>query len=170
LIAERDASDIVAGVTFAVGAWTDLLDGYLARRWQISSRTGAWLDPLADKLLVGAPIVTMVALDRFPLWAAILILGREALVTGIRIHLGRRGTGMPASRAAKWKTLAQLTAIFLYILPLPAVWSATKLTVLIVAVILTVTTGADYARMASRRAGPTGATGAGIDPDGRGAV
>jgi CDP-diacylglycerol--glycerol-3-phosphate 3-phosphatidyltransferase len=176
LVARRDATDIVAGVIFAVGAWTDLLDGYLARRWEIASPTGAWLDPLADKLLVGAPIVTLVALDRFPLWAAILILAREALVTGIRIYLGRRGTGMPASRAAKFKTMTQLTAIFLYILPLSAAWSGTKLTVLILAVVLTLATGADYARLAARRPGPAGSagspgsTGAGIDPNGGGAV
>ena len=51
---------------FAVGAATDRLDGYLARRWDVSTRTGQWLDPLADKLLVGAPIITLAALGRFP--------------------------------------------------------------------------------------------------------
>ena len=120
------------GVIFAVGAWSDLLDGYLARRWKISTSTGAWLDPLADKLLVGAPIVTLAALGRFPWWAAVVIIAREVLVTGIRIYLGSRGKGMPASRLAKWKTLAQLTAIFLYILPLSEAWDPMKLSILVV--------------------------------------
>jgi CDP-diacylglycerol--glycerol-3-phosphate 3-phosphatidyltransferase len=164
LLAKRDATDVAAAAVFAVGAWTDLLDGYLARRWEISSRTGAWLDPLADKLLVGAPIVTLTAVGRFPLWAAVVILVREALVTGIRIYLGSRGTGMPASRIAKWKTLVQLTAIFLYILPLPDAWSVPKLTVLTIAAALTVITGADYLVAAFRS---TRSATARADQDGR---
>lgn len=144
LIQQRDATDLAAAVVFGIGGWSDLLDGYLARRWKIATSTGAWLDPLADKLLVGVPIVTLAALGRFPVWAAVVIIVREVLVTGIRIYLGSRGKGMPASRIAKWKTLAQLTAIFLYILPLPDAWSGVKLAILLVAVILTVVTGVDY--------------------------
>jgi len=144
LLARTAATDIVAGCAFAVGAWTDLLDGYLARRWAISTRTGAWLDPLADKLLVGAPIVTMVALGRFPAWAAVVILVRELGIVGLRVWLGTRGIGMPARPLAKAKTFVQLTAIFLYMLPLPGAWDDTKLAVLVVAVVLTVVTGVDY--------------------------
>ncbi len=150
LIAQTDTADLIAAAVFAVGAWTDLLDGYLARRWEVSTSTGAWLDPLADKLLVGVPIVTLAALGRFPLWAAVVILLREVVVTGLRIYLGSKGKGMPASRAAKWKTLAQLTAIFLYILPLADAWSTVQLVVLVVAVILTVGTGVDYVVSAVR--------------------
>lgn len=145
LVARRDATDVAAACIFAVGAWTDLLDGYLARRWGVSTRTGAWLDPLADKLLVGAPVVTLVALDRFPLWAAVVVLVREAAIVLLRIWLGTRGAGMPARPLAKAKTLTQLTAIFLYILPLPSAWDATRLAVLVAATILTVVTGVDYA-------------------------
>ncbi len=150
LLARRDATDVAAGAVFAVGGWTDMLDGYLARRWSIATRTGAWLDPLADKLFVGAPIVTLAALGRFPVWAAVVLLTREAVVTALRIYLGSRGRGMPASRLAKWKTLAQLLAIFLYILPLPSGWSPVRLAVLIAAVTLTVWTGIDYAVSAVR--------------------
>jgi len=153
LVPERNATDVVAAIVFAVGGWTDLLDGYLARRWMISTRTGAWLDPLADKLLVGAPIVTLAVLGRFPVWAAVVILVREALVTGIRIYLGSRGQGMPASVMAKAKTFAQLLAIFLYILPLSHAWSGPKLAVLVIAVVLTVLTGLDYLVRAIRWAG-----------------
>jgi CDP-diacylglycerol---glycerol-3-phosphate 3-phosphatidyltransferase len=150
LVVDTTASDIAAAVVFAVGGWTDLLDGYLARRWGISTRTGAWLDPLADKLLVGAPIVTMALLGTFPVWAAIVLLGREAVVTGLRIYLGRRGQTMPASRLAKWKTFTQLLAIFLYILPLDGGWAKVRMPVLIVAVVLTVYTGIDYLVAAAR--------------------
>ena len=150
LIVDTTSSNVAAGVIFAVGAWTDLLDGYLARRWSISSRTGAWLDPLADKLLVGAPVVTLAVLDRFPIWAAVVILTREIVVTGLRILLGRRGKSMPASRLAKWKTFAQLAAIFLYILPLTGWLARVRLPVLIVAAVLTVYTGVDYVVAAAR--------------------
>jgi len=158
LLARRDPTDIAAAAAFAVGATTDLLDGYLARRWAISTRTGQWLDPLADKLLVAAPVVTLTVIHRFPLLAAIVILAREVLVTGLRVYLGSRGRAMPASRAAKLKTAFQLLAILLYILPLPDGFRAAKLTVLVVAAALTVLTGADYslrARGLARAAEPS---------------
>ena len=150
LVVDTTASNIAAAAVFAVGGWTDLLDGYLARRWNISSRTGAWLDPLADKLLVGAPIITLAVLDRFPIWAAVVLLAREVVVTGLRIFLGRRGQSMPASRMAKWKTLTQLAAIFLYILPLTGWLARARMPVLIVAVVLTLYTGIDYVLAAVR--------------------
>ena len=144
-----------AGV-FVLGALTDGLDGYLARRWDGSTRTGQWLDPLADKLLVGAPIVTLTALGRFPLWAAVLIVGREVVVTALRSFLGTRGRSMPASRAAKVKTMLQLLAIALYLLPLTSAFDAAKVGVLIAAVLMTMATGMTYvmrARGALRGAG-----------------
>jgi CDP-diacylglycerol--glycerol-3-phosphate 3-phosphatidyltransferase len=150
LVVDTVPADISAAVVFAVGSVTDLLDGYLARRWGISSRTGAWLDPLADKLLVGAPIVTLALLGEFPVWAAVVLLAREIVVTGLRIFLGRRGRSMPASRLAKWKTLTQLSAIFLYILPLGDGWARLRMPVLIAAVVLTVYTGIDYVLAATR--------------------
>ena len=156
LVVDTTASDVAAGAIFVVGAWTDLLDGYLARRWGISSRTGAWLDPLADKLLVGVPIVTLAVLDRFPIWAAVVILAREVVVTVLRVVLGRRGRSMPASRLAKWKTFAQLTAIFLYILPLTGGLAKVRMPVLIAAVVLTVYTGIDYVVAATRSTVPEG--------------
>ena len=84
------------------------------------------------------------AVDRFPLWAAVVILAREAAIVALRIWLGTRGAGMPARPLAKAKTFTQLTAIFLYILPLPSSWDAAELAVLVTAVVLTVVTGVDY--------------------------
>ena len=69
-----------AGIVFLAGAATDGVDGYLARRWDVKTRTGQWLDPLADKALVAAPIITLAVQGEFPVWAAVLILGREVAV------------------------------------------------------------------------------------------
>ena len=120
------------------------MDGYLARRFGSVTRTGQWLDPLSDKLLVTAPAVTMTALGTFPLWAAVIVVARELGILALRVVLGTRGRAMPASRIAKWKTVAQLLAIELYILPLGHGANGLRLAVLVVAVALTVGTGIDY--------------------------
>src|SRR5205823_4968121 len=111
---------------------------------RMTTRTGAWLDPLSDKLLIAAPIITLTALGDFPIWGAVAILAREAVVTALRVARGTRGTSMPASRAAKVKTVAQLLAVFLYILPLSEDWDPIRLTVLGVAVAITLYSGLGY--------------------------
>jgi CDP-diacylglycerol---glycerol-3-phosphate 3-phosphatidyltransferase len=145
----RGASYVAAAV-FAVGALTDGVDGYLARRYDSVTRTGQWLDPLADKLLVSAPVITLTALDRFPLWAAVIIVVRELGVVGIRVYAGLRGHAMPATPMAKLKTVFQILAIILYLLPLGTWADGLRLGVLVVAVILTVVTGGLYALDAVR--------------------
>ncbi len=149
LTRDRTASYVAAGV-FAGAALTDGVDGYLARRFASITRTGQWLDPLADKLLVSAPVLVLAAQGRFPVWAAVVIVARELGVSGLRVWLGLRGRAMPASAAAKLKTTFQLVAITLYILPLGPAASGVKLGLLIAAVVLTVATGADYAVRAFR--------------------
>jgi CDP-diacylglycerol---glycerol-3-phosphate 3-phosphatidyltransferase len=139
------AAAYLAAALFVTGAATDGLDGYLARRYGASSRTGQWLDPLADKILVVGPVVLLTALGRFPLWAAVVIIAREAGVSLLRVVLGLRGRPLPASQAAKLKTTFQLLAITLYILPLGSEADGSRLTILIVAVALTVLTGVLYA-------------------------
>jgi CDP-diacylglycerol---glycerol-3-phosphate 3-phosphatidyltransferase len=143
LARERSAS-YVAALVFAVAATTDGLDGYLARRHASTSRTGQWLDPLADKVLVAAPVITLAVLGEFPVWAAVVIVAREIGVSVLRAALGLRGRGMPASPSAKVKTTLQLAAIALYILPLGPSWHGVKLALLIAAVVLTVWTGLQY--------------------------
>ena len=138
------AASYAATAVFVAGGLTDLLDGYLARRFGSSTLTGAWLDPLSDKLLVAATIIALTAISRFPVWAAVIILAREASVTFLRTWLGTRRTSMPATEIAKWKTAAQVTAIGLYILPLSASANVLKLTVLSIAVAITVYSGVDY--------------------------
>ena len=133
-----------------VGGLSDGLDGYLARRHGMTTRTGAWLDPLSDKLLVAAPMLTLMFLGEFPIWGAVLILAREAAVTGLRVARGTRGASMPATEIAKVKTASQLLVVTLYLLPLPASADGFKLVVLILAVAITVYSGFDYFRAARR--------------------
>jgi len=145
LIVERSdkASEIAAGL-FVVGALSDGLDGWLARRHQMRTPTGAWLDPLSDKLFVTVPMVALAVIQVFPFWAAAIIVGRELAVTALRWRLDSRSVSMPASASAKAKTVSQLLAVFLYILPLGDSWHAARLAVVIAAVALTVLTGAEY--------------------------
>ena len=148
LAADTTASRLAAAGVFVAGAATDGLDGYLARRWDTSTRTGQWLDPLADKTLVAAPIITLVAQDAFPLWAAVLILGRELAIAALRVFLGSRGRSMPASLPAKIKTVLQIVAITLYVLPLGLGSSGLRFGALLAAVAVTMATGLQYVAVA----------------------
>jgi CDP-diacylglycerol--glycerol-3-phosphate 3-phosphatidyltransferase len=144
LLGDRAASSVAAGV-FVVGAATDGLDGYLARRYRSTSRTGQWLDPLADKVFVAAPVLALAAVGTFPAWAAAVIVAREVGVSLLRAYLGLRGVPFPASGPAKVKTTAQLVAVTLYILPLGEWARGLRLAALVPAVVLTVGTGLQYA-------------------------
>ena len=111
--------DALAGILFALAALTDWLDGYLARRRRLLSEFGRMLDPIADKLLVTASLVLLAGsgrLSRPGLYAALLILMREILVSGLREYLAGRAIGLPVTRLAKWKTAAQMVALFLLLL------------------------------------------------------
>ena len=133
-----------ATAVFVAGGLTDYLDGYLARRFGSSTLTGAWLDPLSDKLLVAAAVVALAVVSRFPVWAAVIIVVREAAVSILRAYMGTRRASMPASLVAKWKTATQLCAIGLYMLPLSSSADVLKLTVLSIAVAITAYSGFDY--------------------------
>lgn len=137
-----------AGLVFIAGAATDGIDGYLARRWDVSTRTGQWLDPLADKALVAAPVITLSVQGLFPVWAAVLILGREVAVVVLRVLLGTRGRSMPATLPAKVKTVVQILAIAMYVLPLGTWADGLEFAVLVAAVVLTLFTGVQYAAFA----------------------
>ena len=143
---------MIAAVVFVVAAATDGLDGYLARRYATATATGQWLDPLADKVLVAAPVVTLTALGRFPLWAAVVIVARELGVSLLRAWLGSRGRAMPASGWGKAKTAAQMAAVLLYLLPLGPDAAGLRWWTLLAAVLLTVWSGTDYAIKAARPA------------------
>ena len=107
------ANWLVLGI-FIVAGVTDFLDGYLARAWQQQSPLGRMLDPIADKLLVGAVLLMLVAdqtISGWSLWAALIILSREILVSGLREFLAELNATVAVSRLAKWKTTLQMLAL-----------------------------------------------------------
>ncbi len=104
----------IALAVYVVAAVTDYLDGWIARAWSQQSAIGRMLDPIADKLLVAALLLMLVAdgtIHGWPLWAAIVILCREILVSGLREFLAELKVSVPVSKVAKWKTTAQLLAL-----------------------------------------------------------
>lgn len=108
--------ELVAAAIFGVASLTDWLDGYLARRRKQVTRVGQLLDPLADKLLICATLVSLVQLDLAPAWMVSVIIGRELAVTGLRNVAYSRGLSMPASGLGKLKMATQVTAILLLLL------------------------------------------------------
>ncbi|MCR9120911.1 MAG: CDP-diacylglycerol--glycerol-3-phosphate 3-phosphatidyltransferase [Phyllobacteriaceae bacterium] len=143
---------------FVVASITDYLDGYLARKWQQGSAIGKMLDPIADKLLVSVALLLLAAegsIAGWSLWAAIIILCREILVSGLREYLAAVKVSVPVSQLAKWKTTMQLIAIgFLLAGPagdtiIPLV-SETGLVLLWVSALITLYTGWDYFRAGMR--------------------
>jgi CDP-diacylglycerol--glycerol-3-phosphate 3-phosphatidyltransferase/cardiolipin synthase len=152
---------IVAGVT-------DYLDGFLARLYEQQSSLGRMLDPIADKLLIAACLLMLCAdgtIRSWSLWAAIVILSREILVSGLREFLAEVKVSVPVSNLAKWKTAMQLVAVgFLVAGPagddlLPAGWTvAIGLVLLWIAAFLTLITGYDYMKASIRHL---------VDEDGR---
>jgi len=107
--------DTFALLIFLVAAATDLLDGYLARRWGQITTVGTLLDPIADKLLISAALISLVDIHRVPAWMVILIIGREFAVSGLRSIAAAGGYMMEASELGKSKMVAQVAAIALVI-------------------------------------------------------
>lgn len=139
---------------FAVASITDFFDGYLARIWKQTSNIGRMLDPIADKLLVSAILLLLAAdgtIAGWTLWAAIIILCREILVSGLREYLADLKVSVPVSRLAKWKTAIQMIALA-FLLAGPAgdkvlpYTTEFGLLLLWIAALLTLYTGWDYFR------------------------
>lgn len=140
---DSTAGSVAAFFVFVVASISDLVDGYLARRYDIVSRTGKFLDPLADKLLVVAALVVLVDTRTFPLWAAVVIFVREAAVQVLRITIVRSGGDLPASGAAKAKTITQLAMVGWWLLPWDSV-NAMHWVLLGLALAATILSGAEY--------------------------
>ncbi|MDQ3646142.1 MAG: CDP-diacylglycerol--glycerol-3-phosphate 3-phosphatidyltransferase [Actinomycetota bacterium] len=115
-----DRYAVAALAVFLLASASDMLDGYLARRDDRVSRLGQFLDPLADKLLVGAALIVLVDLRALPLWAALLIAFREIAVQILRTQIVSGGGSLPASGAAKAKTALQIVMVSWWLLPLEA--------------------------------------------------
>ena len=138
---------------FALAGVTDYLDGYFARTHQTTSRLGQFLDPVADKLLVAAALLMLVAVDRITGWTilpTLVILCREILVAGLREFLAEVRVEVPVSRLAKWKTAVQILAIGFLLVgdAAPTAIPALEIGIyaLWLAAILTIYTGYDYLR------------------------
>lgn len=132
-----------ATAAFGVASLTDRIDGELARRRGLITDFGKLADPIADKVLVGAALISLSALGDLPWWVTVVLLGRELGVTGLRLWVIRRGV-IPASRAGKIKTFLQGVALGLYILPLTGWAASLRWWVLGVALVVTLATGVDY--------------------------
>jgi CDP-diacylglycerol---glycerol-3-phosphate 3-phosphatidyltransferase len=104
-----------AAIVFAVAAVTDFADGYLARRWAVTTKLGSFLDTTADKLLVTGALIALVDVDRASPWLAAIIIGRELLILGLRGVVAADGVVFPPSIWGKLKTNVQFVAIFLAI-------------------------------------------------------
>ncbi|MBE0599206.1 MAG: CDP-diacylglycerol--glycerol-3-phosphate 3-phosphatidyltransferase [Desulfuromonadales bacterium] len=111
LMFDSRAAGFWAALLFGAAAMTDWLDGWLARRWQVVTVLGKFLDPLADKLIVMAALIMLIPLGRVPAWAVFLILAREMVVTGLRSIASAEGIVIAASELGKYKTIFQMVAI-----------------------------------------------------------
>ena len=146
--------DWLALAIFVLASITDFLDGYVARAWGQQSLLGRMLDPIADKLLVGVTLMMLVAdqtISGWSLWAALIILSREILVSGLREFLAELRVMVAVSRLAKWKTGVQMVAIGFLLAgdagdAICGCATGVGLTLLWIAALLTIYTGFDYFR------------------------
>jgi CDP-diacylglycerol---glycerol-3-phosphate 3-phosphatidyltransferase len=140
---------LAAFAVFAVASFTDHVDGNLARKHGLITDFGKIADPIADKALTGAALVGLSLLGELPWWVTVVIAVREVGVTLLRFWVIRHGV-IPASRGGKAKTLVQILAIGLYVLPLPSLLAPVAVVLMGAAVVLTVVTGVDYVIRAVR--------------------
>ncbi|MFM8895055.1 MAG: CDP-diacylglycerol--glycerol-3-phosphate 3-phosphatidyltransferase [Actinomycetales bacterium] len=148
----------LAAVVFVCASITDILDGVIARRRGQVTAFGTLADPIADKALVGTALIGLSLLGELPWWVTLVIGVREIGVTALRLWVVRQGV-IPASRGGKLKTVVQTIAITMYLLAPPAgiavsgfagAWDIARMTVMGVAIVLTVVTGVDYVVRALR--------------------
>ncbi len=134
---------IAAAATYAVAAFTDQIDGYVARRRGIVTDFGKLADPLADKALTGAALISLSVLGDLPWAVTVIVLFRELAVTVLRLWVVRIGV-IAASRGGKIKTLLLNLAIGMYVLPLSGAWGTARALVMAAGVVLALFTGVDY--------------------------
>ena len=144
---DRASAAYTALALFLVASLSDLVDGYLARRDDTTTKVGEFLDPLADKLLVGAALLVLVDERAFPLWAALVIGVREVVIQIWRIRVVNAGGRLPASRFAKLKTALQIVMVSWWLLP----WESISIVhhgLMAAALIATVLSGIEYLQAA----------------------
>lgn len=140
-------NDWLAAILFLLATGSDGLDGYIARKYHLITNFGKFLDPLADKLLICAVLIALVASHQVPAWMTIVIVSREFAVTGLRLVAADDGVVIAAGSLGKWKTRLQVAAVMAVLLKdFPFFylgWPVDEI-LLYVAVILTVVSGVDY--------------------------
>jgi len=155
LLTKFEGKEYYGVVIFLVAAATDVLDGYLARRRKQVTDLGILLDPIADKLLISAALISLVEERLAPAWMVVVIVGREFAVTGLRNVASQRGVPIPATVWGKFKMGSQVLAVVLLILDrkLPGPLARSGEAVLWVVVVLAVISAADYFIKFMRRLG-----------------
>ena len=134
---------IVANVLFIVASLTDLFDGKIARKYNLVTNFGKFMDPLADKLLVCSALICLIELGQLPAWVVIIIISREFIISGFRLVAADNGVVIAASYWGKFKTTFQMAAVILMIFKIPALTLVTNI-VVVIAVALTIISLVDY--------------------------
>jgi CDP-diacylglycerol--glycerol-3-phosphate 3-phosphatidyltransferase len=145
LVLSRD--DTIAAIVFLVAAATDWFDGRLARRWGVTTKLGSFLDTTADKLLVTTTLIALVAVHRASPWVALVIVGREFTILGLRAAIAAGGVRvMETSMLGKWKATVQFVAIALAILRPDVTIAGAYLDqwAMVIAAVVTAWSGVDY--------------------------
>lgn len=130
---------VLAAVVFVIAAVTDGLDGYVARSRQEITQFGKLVDPIADKLLISAALISLVQLGEITAWIALIIIGREFAISGLRILAAAEGVVISASKLGKLKTVTQIGATIVILLGLPG-----GVILMWIAAFVTLVSGADY--------------------------
>ena len=134
---------MIALALFIIASLTDLLDGKIARKYNLVTNFGKFMDPLADKLLVCSALICLIELNALPAWMVIVIISREFIISGFRLIASDNGVVIAASYWGKFKTTFQMVSVVLLILDIPALAFVTTICVWI-ALLLTIVSLVDY--------------------------
>lgn len=137
--------DVLATAIFVLASFTDLLDGKIARKYNLVTNFGKFMDPLADKLLVCSALIALVDLNRIPAWVVIIIIAREFIISGFRLIASDNGVVIAASYWGKFKTTFQMIMIILLILNIDYPYSnIVNMVIMYIALALTIISLLDY--------------------------